>query len=92
MIDNSPHRTPPLNYNTNTNVLSICRALWRILWAKNGEFSKQKYILVQSSNHGCEHTKQQRSCKFSIFSVEEEDCPLSCMMLAGDFCLSAVEW
>ena len=34
MIDNSPHRTPPLNYNTNTNVLSICRALWRILWAK----------------------------------------------------------
>ena len=34
MIDNSPHRTLPLNYNTNTNVLFICWVLWRILWAK----------------------------------------------------------
>ena len=59
---------------------------------QNGEFSKQKYILVQSSNHGCENTKQQRSCKFSIFSVEEEDHPLSWVILAGDFCLNAVEW
>ena len=34
MIDNSPHRTPLLNYNTNAYVLSICQALWWILWAK----------------------------------------------------------
>ena len=34
MIDNSPHCMPPLNYNANTNVLSICRALLHILRAK----------------------------------------------------------
>ena len=34
MIDNSAHHTPLLNYNTNTNVLSIFQALRRILWAK----------------------------------------------------------
>ena len=42
MIDNSPHRTPPLN--TNTNVLSFCRTLWRILWAKNMENLASKNI------------------------------------------------
>ena len=92
MIDNSPHRMPPLNLQYKHKCTIHLPGIVAHFGGQNGEFSKQKYILVQSSNHGCEHTKQQRSCKFSIFSVEEEDCPLSCMMLAGDFCLSAVEW
>ena len=56
MIDNSPHRTPPLNYNTNTKCTIHLPGIVAHFVGQNGEFSKQKYILVQSSNHGCEHT------------------------------------
>ena len=49
MIDNSPHRTPPLNYNTNTKCTIHLPGIVAHFVGQNGEFSKQKYIFLISS-------------------------------------------